>query len=179
MLYALTGTVEAVEENLLAVNCSGVVFACACSANTLRAVGKPGETATVRTYLSVREDAMDLYAFHNAEELKCFKQLIAISGVGPKAALRLLSAFTTSALAQAISLGDSKALTRAEGVGAKMAQRLIAELKDKVAGYPVGGGGRIAAAAGGRQGAPGHPQTQGLGAPVAVWYSPRVSAPAG
>ncbi|MDR1928252.1 MAG: Holliday junction branch migration protein RuvA [Oscillospiraceae bacterium] len=132
MLYSLTGTVVHIEEAMLAVDCGGVAFACAASAHTLRGVGGVGERVTLLTHFVVREDAMELYAFTQKAELACFRQLINVTGVGPKAALALLSAFTPEQLAFLVASGDAKGITRAQGVGPKLAQRIALELKDKL-----------------------------------------------
>ena len=87
---------------------------------------------TLFTYLSVREDALDLFGFYDKDELDCFKMLIAVSGVGPKAALAILSQLTPGKLALAVAAGDVKAITAAQGVGPKIAQRIFVELKDKL-----------------------------------------------
>ena len=109
----------------------GVGYACRTTTFTLSQI-KKGDKAKLFTYLSVREDAMDLYGFASSEELKLFQQLISVSGVGPKAALSILSAGTPANLALAIITGDEKSLTAAAGVGKKLAQRIILELKDKL-----------------------------------------------
>ncbi len=98
--------------------------------NTLKNVALNTET-TVYTYLNVREDAMELYGFSTPNELDSFKQLITVSGVGPKAALAILSVLTPDKLALSIASGDAKAITKAQGVGAKIANRIILELKNK------------------------------------------------
>ncbi len=98
--------------------------------NTLKNVALNTET-TVYTYLNVREDAMELYGFSTPNELDAFKQLITVSGVGPKAALAILSVLTPDKLALSIASGDAKSITRAQGVGAKIANRIILELKNK------------------------------------------------
>jgi Holliday junction DNA helicase RuvA len=120
------------EENLAVIDCGGVGYACRTTRNTQARLHQ-GEKATLFTYMSVREDAIDLYGFATKEELKCFQQLLSVSGVGPKAALSILSASTPEALALAIIGGDEKALTVAPGIGKKIAQRIILELKDKMA----------------------------------------------
>ena len=98
--------------------------------NTLKNVAINTET-TVYTYLNVREDAMELYGFSTPNELDAFKQLITVSGVGPKAALAILSVLTPDKLALSIASGDTKSITKAQGVGAKIANRIILELKNK------------------------------------------------
>ena len=132
MYYYVSGEVAHVEPYLAVIDCGGVGYACRTTTFTLSQI-KKGDKAKLFTYLSVREDAMDLYGFASAEELKLFQQLISVSGVGPKAALSILSAGTPANLALAIITGDEKALTAAAGVGKKLAQRIILELKDKLA----------------------------------------------
>ena len=132
MYYYVSGEVAHVEPYLAVVDCGGVGYACRTTTFTLSQI-KKGDKAKLFTYLSVREDAMDLYGFASSEELKLFQQLISVSGVGPKAALNILSAGTPANLALAIITGDEKSLTAAAGVGKKLAQRIILELKDKLA----------------------------------------------
>lgn len=131
MFYSLTGTIVHTEEAMLAIECNGVAYACAATANTLREL-QVGEHAKVYTHLNVREDAMELFGFHSRAELACFKLLIGVTGVGPKAALALLSAFTPEQLGYFVAAGDAKSITRAQGIGPKLAQRLVLELKDKI-----------------------------------------------
>lgn len=132
MFYSLTGTILMTDATGLAVECGGVGFRCSASLNTLKKVGSVGSQVTVYTHLAVREDALELFAFSDQQELECFKLLIAISGVGPKAALAVLSEMTPEQLALAVSANDVKAVTRAQGVGPKIAQRMILELKGKL-----------------------------------------------
>ena len=147
MIYSLTGKVVQVDATGAAVQCGGVAFYCAASMNTLRHIGEAGAEVTVYTYLSVREDAMELYGFYDRQELQCFKLLIGVTGVGPKAALAILSALTPEQLALCVASGDVKSITRAQGVGNKLAQRVVLELKDKFAADTSAAfGGRVAAA---------------------------------
>ena len=132
MYYYVSGQVAHVEPYLAVIDCGGVGYACRTTAYTISQI-KKGDRAKLFTYLSVREDAMDLYGFFSQEELKLFQQLISVSGVGPKAALAILSSSTPANLAMSIITGDEKTLTRAPGVGKKSAQRVILELKDKLA----------------------------------------------
>lgn len=132
MFYYVDGTVAHIEPYLAVIDCGGVGYACATTNNTLSNL-KKGARAKLYTYLNVREDAMDLYGFYTQSELGSFKMLIGISGVGPKAALSILSSSTPDALALAVISGDEKALTVAPGIGKKIAQRIILELKDKMA----------------------------------------------
>ena len=132
MYYYVSGQVAHVEPYLAVIDCGGVGYACRTTAYTISQI-KKGDRAKLFTYLSVREDAMDLYGFFSQEELKLFQQLISVSGVGPKAALAILSSSTPANLAMSIITGDEKTLTRAPGVGKKIAQRVILEQKDKLA----------------------------------------------
>lgn len=130
MFYSLTGTVIYSDLNSVALSCGGVGFRCQTTTNTLRDV-ENGRELTLFTYLNVREDALDLFGFSTVYELDWFKLLISVTGVGPKAALAILSELVPEKLAMSISAGDVKAITRAQGVGPKLAQRVILELKDK------------------------------------------------
>ena len=132
MFYYVNGTVAHLAPYLAVIDCGGVGYACRTTNNTLTRL-KKGETAKLYTYLNVREDAMELYGFYSENELNCFQLLIGVSGVGPKAALSILSSSTPEALAMSIITGDEKALTVAPGIGKKIAQRVILELKDKLA----------------------------------------------
>ena len=132
MFSYLNGTVAELEPNLVVVDVGGVGFACNASLNT---VGKlrVGVNAKIYTHLNVREDALELFGFHDKEELETFKLLTSISGVGPKVALSILSAVTPATLALAVTTGDEKPLLAASGVGKKVAGRILLELKDKLA----------------------------------------------
>lgn len=131
MFYYVSGTVAHIEPYLAVIDCGGVGYACRTTSYTLSQI-KKGDKAKLMTFLNVREDAMELYGFYSGEELKLFQQLISVSGVGPKAALSILSTNTPANLALTIITGDEKALTSAPGVGKKIAQRIILELKDKL-----------------------------------------------
>ena len=131
MIYSLTGEIVAVEPNGFAIQCGGIAFFCFSTMNTMTKIGAKGNKATVYTYLNVREDAMELYGFATQNELDAYKQLITVSGVGPKADIAILSALTPDQLALSIASGDVKAITKAQGVGAKIAQRIVLELKNK------------------------------------------------
>ena len=132
MFAYLKGEIAEKNENTIVVDVGGVGFSCMVSAITLNKLPQVGDVAKVYTYLAVREDAMDLFAFADKDEFTAFKLLTSVSGVGPKVALALLSELTFTELAVAISGGDYKPLTRASGVGAKLAQRIVLELKDKI-----------------------------------------------
>lgn len=133
MFYSLTGNVIYKGLTELAVECGGVGFRCQSSANTLSGITLK-ERVTLYTYLNVREDALDLFGFLTEYELEWFRMLISVNGVGPKAALAILSENTPERLALSISASDVKAITRAQGVGPKLAQRIILDLKDKIKG---------------------------------------------
>ena len=137
MFYSLTGKIVHTEPGFAVVDVGGVAFKCATSMGTLRTLRLNG-SATLYTHLNVREDALDLFGFATQAELNCFKLLTAISGVGPKAALAILSSAPPEKLALAIITGDEKALTAAPGIGKKIAQRIILELKDKLAKGQLG-----------------------------------------
>ena len=132
MFYYVNGPVAELEAGLAVIDCGGVGYACATTNYTLSQL-KKGERAKLYTYLNVREDAVELFGFASQSELRSFKMLIGVSGVGPKAALSILSATTPQQLAMAVVMGDEKALTAAPGIGKKIAQRIILELKDKLA----------------------------------------------
>ena len=132
MFYYLKGTVGHLAPGLAVIDCGGVGYACQTTTYTLSAL-KAGESAKLYTYLNVREDAMELFGFISENERDCFQMLLGVSGVGPKAALAILSSATPEGLATAIITGNEKALTAAQGVGKKIAQRIILELKDKLA----------------------------------------------
>ena len=132
MFYYVCGTVAEIEANLAVIDCGGVGYACATTNYTLSQL-KKGEKAKLFTYMNVREDAVDLFGFATQNELRTFKLLIGVSGVGPKAALSILSSTTPENLAMAVVMGDEKTLCAAPGIGKKIAQRIILELKDKLA----------------------------------------------
>ena len=156
MIYSLSGKLIVKEPSAIVVECGGVGFRCAASVFTVQQLPAVGEQVTVFTHLAVREDAMDLFAFGDQEELTCFKRLISVSGVGPKVALAILSDIPPAKFNLYVVTGDVKAITKANGVGPKLAQRIVLELKDKVdlnentaADLP---GGITAPASGGAQG---------------------------
>ena len=132
MFYYVSGPVAHMEANLAVIDCGGGGYACRTTSYTLSKL-KQGEKTKLFTHLNTREDAMELFGFGTQEELNLFRQLISVSGVGPKAALSILSASTPANLALSIITGDEKALTCAQGIGKKIAQRVILELKDKLA----------------------------------------------
>ncbi len=131
MYYYISGKLILKQDNFAVIEAGGVGYKIYTSQNTLNALTQ-GADARLYTYLHVREDIFDLYGFFANEELSMFLQLLSVSGVGPKAALAVLSVLSPAQLALAVITNDSKALTKAQGVGAKMAQRIILELKDKL-----------------------------------------------
>lgn len=147
MFYYLNGTVAHKEPYLAVIDCGGVGYACRTTAYTLSALNL-GEQAKLYTHVHVKEDAFDIYGFSTTEELHLFRMLTSVSGVGPKAGLSILSSNSPANLAMSIITGDERALTTAPGVGKKIAQRVILELKDKLAkgqsavtGEKIQGGG--------------------------------------
>lgn len=131
MIYNIKGELTYAEPQFAVVECGGIGFKCFTSLTTIKSLGKTGSTVNLYTYLSVKEDAMDLFGFATLEELNSFKLLITVSGVGPKAAVSVLSELTPDRLALAIASSDVKAITKASGVGKKTAERIVLELKDK------------------------------------------------
>ncbi len=131
MFYHLSGTVTDLEPGLAVVECGGVGFAVNTTAYTVGQLHR-GDKAKLYICEQVREDAFDLYGFATLGEKRCFEMLISVSGVGPKAALAILSANTPERVCLAVLNDDEKALTAAQGVGKRLAQRIILELKDKM-----------------------------------------------
>lgn len=132
MIYSLSGKLTHWEQGLAVIECGGVGYACRTSMNTISKL-RGQEEVKVYTHLHVTENAVELFGFADSAELSSFRQLISVSGVGPKAALSILSDITPPKLALCIATGDSKTLTRSPGIGNKIAQRIVLELKDKVA----------------------------------------------
>ena len=132
MIYSLTVTLVHTEPGAAVVDVGGVAFRCMTSMNTLRGLPRLSEKVTLYTYLNVREDALDLFGFATKGELSCFRLLTSISGVGPKVGLAILSQLSPEDVALAAAAGDAKRFTKASGVGQKLAQRIVLELKDKV-----------------------------------------------
>lgn len=132
MYYYIKGTLVQKGDNYLVVDANGVGYMIYTSLTSIAEVGETGRNVTMYTYLHVREDVMDLYGFATVEEKNMFMNLISVSGVGPKAALAILSVTTPAKFAVAVVTNDVKTITKASGVGPKMAQRVILELKDKL-----------------------------------------------
>ena len=131
MLDSVRGKLIQTTATCAVVECGGVGFLCQTTLNTLKTL-KPGSEVMLYTYLNVREDAMELFGFATKTELDTFKTLISVSGVGPKAGLALLSELSPEQVAMAIATDDVKTITRAQGIGKKIAQRIVLELKDKL-----------------------------------------------
>ena len=132
MLYSVQGELIHIEPNIAVICCGGVGFRCRITMNTARKLPKIGAQAMLYTMMDVREDAIELFGFAEQRELDTFKQLLGITGVGPKAAIAVLSELSPDQVALAAASGDHKAFTRAQGVGPKLAQRVVLELKDKM-----------------------------------------------
>jgi Holliday junction DNA helicase RuvA len=172
MFYYLEGTVAEILPGLAVMDCGGVGYACMTTNNTLAHL-KKGQKGKLYTYLNVGENAFGFYGFGSQSELNSFKMLIGVSGVGPKAALAILSSSTPETLAMAIVTEDAKALTAAPGIGKKIAQRLVLELKDKVDDAQLTGAGAAVAP---RQ--TGGPEGEAVAALVALGYSAAEAAKA-
>lgn len=132
MFYYIEGTVALIDNGLAVVDCGGVGYALNTTVNTLSRI-RVGERARLFVYTVIREDCFDLYGFAAQEEKRSFEMLMGVSGVGPKVALAILSANTPEALSLAVISGNEKALTAVPGIGKKIAQRILLELKDKLA----------------------------------------------
>lgn len=134
MIYSLTGKLIYKDTGSAVVECGGVGFRCAVTLSTAGQLPSVGANVMLLTHLNVREDAMELFGFHTQEELRLFRLLTSVSGVGPKVGLAILSDIAPDKLSLYIASGDAKAITKAQGVGPKLAQRIILELKDKILG---------------------------------------------
>ncbi len=132
MIATLRGNLLYSDAASVIVECGGVGFRCTTSSVTLGALPQVGEEIFLYTYMAVREDAMDLFGFSSIEEMEAFKMIISVNGVGPKIGIALLSEFAPNQLFLYIGSNDPRALTAANGVGIKLAQRIVLELKDKV-----------------------------------------------
>ncbi|MGN0975281.1 MAG: Holliday junction branch migration protein RuvA [Gemmiger sp.] len=176
MIYCLRG--EIVKKNLdsVVMLCAGVGYLAQVPASVAGSLPAAGETTTLYTVMNVTENDVALYGFATEEQQACFKMLTAVSGVGPKAGLAILSVLTPEKVALAASSGDHKAFTAANGVGPKLAQRIALELKDKVgkglaAGEGFAGGGTAAQA-------PSSAPAQAVAALVSLGYTPSDAAAA-
>ena len=133
MIYCLTGKIVKKSMSAVVLSCGGVGYYAQCPASVAGALPGVGKEATLYTVMSVTENDVSLYGFATEEQQACFKMLTAVSGVGPKVGLAILSVMEPQRVALAISAGDHKAFKAASGVGPKLAQRIVLELKDKVA----------------------------------------------
>ena len=133
MLYYVSGNVAVLEPGMAVIDCGGVGYGCRVTAYTAGQL-KLNQQAKLFITESIREDAFDLYGFISREEQRCYELLTSVSGVGPKAAMSILSAGGPQNFTMAVMTGDEKLLTAAQGVGKKIAQRIILELKDKIGG---------------------------------------------
>ena len=133
MIYCLTGKIVKKSMNAVVLSCGGVGYYAQCPASVAGALPGVGKEATNYTVMSVTENDVSLYGFATEEQQACFEMLTAVSGVGPKVGLAILSVMEPERVALAISAGDHKAFKAASGVGPKLAQRIVLELKDKVA----------------------------------------------
>ena len=133
MIYCLTGKIVKKSMNAVVLSCGGVGYYVQCPASVAGALPGVGREATIYTVMSVTENDVSLYGFATEEQQACFEMLTAVSGVGPKVGLAILSVMEPERVALAISAGDHKAFKAASGVGPKLAQRIVLELKDKVA----------------------------------------------
>ena len=131
MIYCLTGKIVKKSMNAVVLSCGGVGYYAQCPASVAGALPGVGKEATIYTVMSVTENDMSLYGFATEQQQACFEMLIAVSGVGPKVGLAILSVMEPDRVALAISAGDHKAFKAASGVGPKLAQRIVLELKDK------------------------------------------------
>ena len=133
MLYYVSGTVTVLEPGLAVIDCGGVGYGCRVTAYT---AGQLKLNQRARLYIteSIREDAFDLFGFASREEQRCYELLTSVNGVGPKAAMAILSSGGPQNFTLAVMTGDEKMLTAAQGIGKKIAQRIILELKDKLGG---------------------------------------------
>lgn len=133
MLYYVSGNVSVLEPGLAVIDCGGVGYGCHITAYTAAQL-KLNTSARLFITESIREDAYDLYGFSSREEQRCYELLTSVNGVGPKAAMAILSAGGPQNFTLAVMTGDEKILTAAQGIGKKIAQRIILELKDKIGG---------------------------------------------
>ena len=133
MIYYVHGEVTVLEPGFAVIDCGGVGYGCAVTAYTAAQL-KLGQKAKLYITEAIREDAFDLYGFVSREEQRCYQLLTSVNGVGPKAAMSILSSGGPQNFTLAVMTGDEKMLTAAQGIGKKIAQRIILELKDKVGG---------------------------------------------
>jgi Holliday junction DNA helicase RuvA len=134
MYYYISGDLILTEPNMAVVEAGGIGYQISISATTLSAIAsRIGSKVTLFTHLAVREDAMELYGFSSQDEISAFRMLISVSGVGAKSAISVLSHLSPDKFALAVATGDTKSISKAQGIGAKTAARIVLELKDKIA----------------------------------------------
>ncbi len=144
MFYYLNGNLEYRDANTCVIDCGGVGYKLTVSLTTSDSlVNKMNQTVKLFTYLAVREDGIELFGFATSEERACFNQLIGISGVGPKAAISILSTLSADKFSLAVCTEDVKAISKAPGIGAKTAARIVLELKDKISKDMMTAGGKV------------------------------------
>jgi len=179
MIYSVRGKLTVKELGFAVVECGGVGYGCRTSYNTVAQLGEIGSEAMLYTYLYVREDVVELFGFATQQELSCFKLLISVSGVGPKAATAILSDLTPERFAFLVASGDSKTFTKTKGIGAKTAQRIVLELKDKISSESISGsvGGDAAEFANIPSGAAFSAVSEALEALMVLGYSQGETAP--
>lgn len=132
MIAFLNGEISAIYEDKVIIEVSGVGYNVLMPSSCIKMLKGIGNIAKIYTYLSVREDAMQLYGFNTSDELELFRLLITVNGIGPKASLQILSSMSQDEIKMAIVAGDSKTLSKVPGIGPKTAQRIIIDLKDKI-----------------------------------------------
>ena len=137
MIYCLTGKIVKKSMNAVVLSCGGVGYYAQCPASVAGALPGVGKEATIYTVMSITENDVSLYGFATEQQQACFEMLTAVSGVGPKVGLAILSVMEPDRVALAISAGDHKAFKAASGVGPKLAQRIVLELKDKISKEPL------------------------------------------
>ncbi|MCF2556935.1 MAG: Holliday junction branch migration protein RuvA [Bacteroidales bacterium] len=175
MIYCLSGKILKKNPDSAVISCGGVGYWVQIPSSASGALPPVGGEATLYTVLSVSENDISLYGFASEEQQACFKMLTGVSGVGPKAGLAILSVLTPDRIALAISSGDHKAFTAANGVGPKLAQRITLELKDKV-GKGLAGSAELGQVSAAAQSAGG--VAQAIGALVSLGYSQSEAAQA-
>ena len=171
MIYCLTGKIVKKSMNAVVLSCGGVGYYAQCPASVAGALPGVGKEATIYTVMSITENDVSLYGFATEQQQACFEMLTAVSGVGPKVGLAILSVMEPDRVALAISAGDHKAFKAASGVGPKLAQRIVLELKDKVAKGFVDGSSQeeVAGASADTQASQG--SSQAIAALVSLGYS--------
>ena len=170
MIYSLTGKVLKKTRDMVVISCGGVGYQVMVPASVAGALPGAGQEATVYTYMNISENDISLFGFATEEQKACFAMLTGVSGVGPKAGLAILSVMNPDRVALAVSAGDHKAFTAANGVGPKLAQRIVLELKDKVGKGLAEGGLTLSDVSAAAQGPTGN-LSQAIAALVSLGYS--------